>query len=79
MSKRKWTNIKELEPEIIAMREAGKTRREIAEHLGLEKEQIKNWINRYNREQARLAAVLPLKDRGRPRKGEASWTRSDLQ
>ena len=44
-----------------------------------DKEQIKNWINRYNREQARLAAVLPLKDRGRPRKGEASWTPSGLQ
>lgn len=71
MSKRKWTDIKALEPEIIAMREAGKTRREIAEHLGLEKEQIKNWISRYNREQARLAAGLPPKRRGRPRKGEA--------
>lgn len=70
MSKRKWTNIKALEPEIIAMREAGKTRREIAEHFGLEKEQIKNWISRYNREQARLAAGLPPKRRGRPRKGE---------
>lgn len=71
MSKRKWTNIKEFESEIIAMREAGKTRREIAEHLGLEKEQIKNWISRHNREQARLAAGLPPKRRGRPRKGEA--------
>ena len=44
---------------------------EIAEHFGLEKEQIKNWISRYNREQARLAAGLPPKHRGRPRKGEA--------
>lgn len=70
MRKRKWTNIKALEPEIIAMREAGKTRREIAEHLGLEKEQIKNWISRYNREQARLAAGLPPKRRGRPRTGK---------
>ena len=69
MSKRKWTNIKALEPEIIAMREAGKTRREIAEHFGLEKEQIKNWISRYNREQARLAAGLPPKRRGRSGKG----------
>ena len=71
MSKRKWTNIKALEPEIIAMCKAGKTRQEIAEHLGLEKEQIKNWINRYNREQARISASLPLKHRGRPKKGEA--------
>lgn len=70
MSKRKWTNIKALEPEIIAMRKAGKTRQEIAEHLGLEKEQIKNWISRYNREQAHLADGLPPKRRGRPAKGE---------
>ena len=34
------------------MREEGRTRQEIADTLGLEKEQIKNWINRYNREQA---------------------------
>ena len=54
------------------MREVGKTRREIAEHLGLEKEQIKNWISRHNREQVRLAAGLPPKRRGRPRKGEAT-------
>ena len=38
---RKHTKIKVLEPEIIAMRAAGKTRREIAEALGLEKVQIK--------------------------------------
>ena len=72
MSKRKWTNIKVMEPEIIAMRAAGKTQREIAEYFGLEKEQIKSWINRYNHEQARLAAGLPPKRRGRPRKGEAT-------
>ena len=72
MSKRKWTNIKKYEAEIMAMRAEGKTRQEIAEYLGLEKGQIKNWISRYNREQARLAAVLPPKRRGRPRKGEAA-------
>ena len=66
MEKRKWTNIKAIEAEIKKMREEGRTRQEIADTLGLEKEQIKNWINRYNREQARLA--LPPKRRGRPRK-----------
>ena len=71
MSKRKWTNIKNFEAEIIEMRGAGKTRQEIAEYWGLEKEQIKNWVSRYNREQARLAAGLPPKRRGRPGKGEA--------
>ena len=47
---RKYTKIKMFEPEIIAMRAAGKTRREIAEALGLEKVQIKNWINQHNKE-----------------------------
>jgi transposase len=70
MEKRTWTNIKVLESEIVEMRKAGKTRREIAEHFGLEKEQIKNWVNRYNRTQARAAAGLPPKQRGRPRKAE---------
>lgn len=71
MSKRKWTDIKAIESEIIAMREARKTRQEIADYFGLEKKQIKNWVSRYNREQARLAAGLPPKQRGRPRKGTA--------
>ena len=65
---RKYTKIKELEPEILKMRVAGKTRREIAESLGLEKSQIKGWINRYDWEQARKeAGILPKKKR-RPRK-----------
>ena len=68
MEKRKWTNIKAVETEIIKMRKAGRTRQEIADTLGLEKVQIKNWSSRYNREQARLAAGLLPKRRGRPRK-----------
>lgn len=71
MSKRKWTDIKCIEPEIIEMRKAGKTRREIAEYFGLEKKQIKWWINRYNKEQSRLAAGLIPKRRGRAPKGVA--------
>ena len=68
MSKRKYTRIKEIEPMIIAMREAGKTRREIAEHYGLEKEQIKSWVNRYNRRRAKSAEETMPKPKGRPRK-----------
>lgn len=65
---RKYTKIKVLEPEIIAMRAAGKTRREIAEALGLEKVQIKSWINRHNKEQRRREAGSLPKKKGRPRK-----------
>lgn len=63
--KRNWTNIKTFEPKILAMRAAGKTRCEIADELGLTKIQIKNWINRHNKETAREEAGLPPKGRGR--------------
>ena len=68
MSKRKYTHIKEIETQIIAMRKAGMTRQEIAEELGLEKGQIKNWITRYNRRKAEALQGLPPKSKGRPRK-----------
>lgn len=68
MGKRKYTHVKELEEAILSMREAGKTRREIAEQLGLEKRQIETWITRYNRRQKKIAAGIPPKQKGRPRK-----------
>ena len=68
MGKRKYTHVEEYEPVILQMREEGKTRREIAECLELEKNQIKGWINRYNRKQAKIAVGIPPKPKGRPRK-----------
>ena len=65
---RKYVKMKELEPQILAMRAAGKTRSEIAESLGLEKKQIVNWITRHNHEQARKEAGILPKKKGRPRK-----------
>ena len=67
MSKRKWTNLELYEPEIIRLREAGLTRQQIADELRLEKVQIKNWINRYNKRQSVLPDRAP-KPKGRPRK-----------
>lgn len=64
--KRKWTDIQSAEPLIMQMRNEGKTRQEIADALGLEKVQIKNWVNRYNRSLKCL--VIAGKRRGRPRK-----------
>lgn len=72
MSKRKWTNIKILGTEINAMRAAGKTRQEIADHFGLNKIQIKNWVNRYNKEIKRIEAGIVLQPKGRPRKNSPS-------
>ena len=67
MSKRKWTNLELYGPEIIRLREAGLTRQQIADELSLEKVQIKNWINRYNKRQSIISERTP-KPKGRPRK-----------
>ena len=74
MSKRKYTHIKEIETQIITMREVGMTRQEIADELGLEKGQIKNWIARYNRRKAEMPKGLPPKPKSRPRKRSLSST-----
>ena len=50
------------------MRETGRTLREIAEHFGLEKKQLKNLINRYNRRQKEIEAGITPRPQGRPRK-----------
>ena len=68
MSKRKYTKLQEIEPEIISMREAGQTLREIAEHFGLEIKQLKNLVNRRNRRQRRMDAGIVPHPKGRPRK-----------
>ena len=68
MAKRKWTNMQVLEPQILAMREAGMSRRIIADELGLELRQIENWINRRNRSREKLSLGILPKRKGRPRK-----------
>ena len=68
MAKRKWTNMQVLETQILAMREAGLSRRMIADELGLELRQIENWINRKNRARAKLSLGIVPKRKGRPRK-----------
>ena len=60
--------MKALEPEIVAMRKAGKIRQEIADRFGLSKKQIINWVTRYNKEQTALVMGIPPKAKGRPRK-----------
>jgi transposase len=67
---RQYTQVKILEERILEMREAGKTRQEIADELGLSKVQIKNWVSRYNKAQTRLKAGVPPRRRGRPRQSE---------
>lgn len=65
MSKQK---LKDNEDIIIAMREAGKSRQEIADKLGFTKGQIKSWVTRYNRRSEKQARGIPTLPTGRPRK-----------
>lgn len=67
MSRRKWARIEIYESEIIRLRKAGLTRQQIADELGLDKIQIKNWINRYNKRQS-ISIDAEHKPKGRPRK-----------
>ena len=68
MEKRKYTKIQVLEPEIVSMKEAGKTHREIAEHFGLERSQVKKCLKRRRDRQRKEAAGIQPKPKGRPRK-----------
>ena len=78
MSKRKYTHIKGIEMQIVSMREAGMTRQEIADELGLEKEQIKNWIARYNRRCRDFLQEYEHKAKGRHRK-DGQPPKQDIQ
>ena len=65
---RSYRNISMYEKEILKMREQGKTLREIGEQLGFTKEQLKNFVNRYNQKQRKLAAGIVIHKKGRPSK-----------
>ncbi len=71
MSRRKYTHIQEMEEEILSMRQKGATRQEIADQLGLSKSQIKSWITRYNRKQAKLEVGICPRPKGRVRRSDA--------
>ena len=57
---------------LVALRKKqGYSQQEIADRFGLSKAQIKGWINRYNRKQAKLEAGIVPRPKGRPRKDAA--------
>lgn len=68
MSKRKYTNIKAYENEILKMFNEGRTRREIGEKFGFSREQIHECIKRYKRWQRKMEAGILPQPKGRPRK-----------
>lgn len=65
---RSYRHIKEYESEILELKSQGKTNREICEKFGFKIKQLKNFINRYNRNQRKLEAGIALKHKGRPPK-----------
>ena len=65
---RSYRHIKDYEKEILELKENGLTHKEIAEKYGLTKEHIKQFFNRYNRKQKKLASGISIKPKGRPRK-----------
>ena len=66
MPKSKYGQIKKDAEKILAMKAAGYKKREIAEELGLKKEQIKEFLKRQRRKDRRIAAGLPVRSQGRP-------------
>ena len=69
MSKRGYTQVQILLPEIQRMVEEGKTQREIAEHFGLrDKCTVKELLKRERRKAAKIAAGIMPRPKGRPRK-----------
>ena len=67
---RKYRHIQEHEKEILELRSQGMTLREIGEKLGFTHKGMGGFVSRYNRKQGKLAAGIPPKPKGRPRKGE---------
>ena len=63
---RSYRHIKDYEKEILELKENGLTHREIAEKYGSTKEHIKQFFNRYNRNQKKLASGIKIKPKGRP-------------
>lgn len=69
MSKRKYTHIQVLLPEIKAMLAEGKTQREVAEYYGLQnKYVVKQLLVRERRKERKLKAGILPRPKGRPRK-----------
>ena len=69
MSKRNYTHVQELLPEIEAMLAAGKTQREAAEHFGFrDKYVVKRLMKRERAKQRKQEAGIAIRPKGRQRK-----------
>ncbi len=69
---RSYTHISDYEKEILEMREQGLKLREIGEKLGFTKDQVQDFITRYNVKKRKLESGIVIKPKGRPRKNKTS-------
>ena len=65
---RSYRHIEEYSEEILRLKAEGKTKAEIGSKLGFSKEQIHNFISRYNDRQRKISAGIAIKTKGRPAK-----------
>ena len=61
---RAYRHIQEYEKEILELKAQGATHREIAEHFGFTKEQVKGFLKRQRKKERQLAAGMPVRKRG---------------
>lgn len=73
---RSYRHIQQYEEEIMELREQGLTLRQIGDRLGFSVKQLKNFINRYNEKQRKIAAGIALRKKGRPSKDD-KYTETD--
>ena len=63
---RKYVKIDEHGKEILELKREGKTNREIAQKFGVDRECIRNWVTRFNRQQRKLTAGTEATRASRP-------------
>ena len=63
---RGYRHIQEYEKEILELKAQGATHKEIAERLGLTREQVKEFFHRLHKKERKVAAGIPVRTNGRP-------------
>lgn len=67
---RNYTKVESLAEEVFRRKAAGESNREIGEHFGLSKDQIKGLVKRQNRKRRLIQNGYVPQPKGRPRKTE---------
>ena len=65
---RSYQHISKYEKEILELKAQGLTRKEIGAKLGFTKDQVHNFITRYNEKQRKIKAGIAIRAKGRPPK-----------